>query len=60
MPAAGSNAMGPIKQDELLFAEGSTVHVGQVIAVVVARSSEEARLASGLSVIMLIVLDGDG
>lgn len=52
--------MGPIKQDELLFAEGSTDHVGQVIAVVVARSCEEARLASGLSVIMLIVLDGDG
>ena len=40
--------MGPLKQDEWCFAEGVVEHVGQVIGIVVARTLEDARLASQL------------
>ena len=45
LPSGGFNSIGPIAKDEVCFADGHVEHVGQVIGIVVAESSEQARYA---------------
>jgi len=48
IPAGGHNSIGPIIKDEEVFAEKRVLHVGQTIGIVLADTTEQARMAAEL------------